>query len=186
MNQILSKSFGISTMGENVFFFYEGFFTQSIIDACADALKMRIDASEGDNKKTRRKLIGAFIELGQNIVHYSAEMLTAADAETDEVRFGSLKVEEIDDRFTLTCSNPVTKAGYERLEKKLSVLVTMSLDEIKQSYREALRAEGDAESKGGGIGFLTLARDASEPLVFSFADIHDKPDLKMFNLTVTV
>ena len=185
MNAVMPADCQMSPVGSKVFFYYEGFLSQSIIEACADALRMRLDAAR-TNSRTNRRLIGSFIELGQNIVHYSAECLTDIDAKDDEVRFGALKIEELDGKFVLTCSNPTTASGYERLERKLSVLVNMSLDEIKQSYREALRADGDAESKGGGIGFLTLARDAVEPLTFSFDDIPGQSGFKMFNLTVTV
>jgi hypothetical protein len=185
LNALPTDNFALSPVGARVFFFYEGYFSQSIIEACADALRMRLEAKNAATKTTRR-LLGAFIELGQNIVHYSAESLTPEDAVDAEVRFGGLRVEEVDDRFVITCSNPVTAAGYERLARKLAVLVTMSLEEVKQHYREALRAEGDAESKGGGIGLLTLARDSSEPLIYSFDDIADRPSHKMFNLTVTV
>ena len=185
MNALPTDNFALSPVGTRVFFFYEGYFSQSIIEACADALRMRLEAKTASTKTTRR-LLGAFIELGQNIVHYSAESLTPEDALDAEIRFGGLRVEEVGDRFIITCSNPVTAAGYERLDRKLSVLVTMSLEEIKQHYREALRAEGDVESKGGGIGLLTLARDSSEPLLYRFDEIPGHPSHKMFNLTVTV
>lgn len=182
----LPPNCGISKPGEKVFFFYEGYFSQAIVEACADALRMRIDAMPSENSRTRRKLIGAFIELAQNIVHYSADAYTPEDLDDHEVRYGSLRVEAQGDNFVLRCANPVSRAGSERLEKKLGLLVTMSLEEIKQSYRASLRAEGEADSKGGGIGLLTLARDAVEPLQFSFDEIEGAPELRMFNLIVKV
>ena len=46
----------------------------------------------------------------------------------------------------------------------------MSLDEIKSQYRDKLRRETEVSSKGAGLGFLTVARDASEPIEFDFVD----------------
>jgi hypothetical protein len=168
-----------------IIFYYSGWFAQSIIEASADAIRLRLEAAHEDTRR-RRRLISAFIELAQNIVHYSADCLTDPAAVTDEVRFGALKVVQTPIGFTLTCANPVTREAAERLEAKLSVLVRMSLDEIRESYRAALRAEDDADSKGGGMGLLTLARESVEPLKFSFDDVAENPDHKIFNLTVTV
>jgi hypothetical protein len=45
----------------------------------------------------------------------------------------------------------------------------MSADEIKAEYKRKLRTdERDDNSKGAGLGFLTLARDASEPIEYQF------------------
>lgn len=57
-----------------------------------------------------------------------------------------------------------------RLHERLQPLRRMSLDEIKSAYRAQLRNEehaDDATSKGAGLGFLTVARDATEPIEYS-------------------
>ena len=167
------------------FFYYFGYFSQSLIEAAADAIRLRLGASS-QSSKIQRRIISAFIEMGQNIVHYSAESLTDPDANTDEVRFGMIQISFYEGVFSLMCANPVLDTAADRLQEKLRVLSSMSMDEIRESYRAALRAEGEAESKGGGLGFLTLARESTEPLKFSFSDIEDKPRFKMFNLTMTV
>lgn len=184
MNQNSTLEFNASKPEERVIFYYEGYFMQSIIDASSDALRHRVEHCA--DAKARRRLVAAFIELGQNIVHYSADRLTGEHVTEGEIRFGALKIEQNGERFKISCSNPVTLAGQERLQSKLEVLVKMSLEEVKQSYREALRAEGDAESKGGGIGLLTLARESVEPLTYSFSEMPGRPERKLFNLTVTV
>ncbi len=52
----------------------------------------------------------------------------------------------------------------------------MTLDEIKQAYKQTLRAEAPEGSKGAGLGFLTMARDASAPLEYNFQPIDTDPD----------
>jgi hypothetical protein len=106
----------------------------------------------------------------------------------NEVRFGILTIcrDGPDGQFSLTCTNPVSHKIKEKLQGKLEVLVTLSIDEIKSLYRKALRSEGEEDSKGGGIGLLTLARDSSNPIEFAFTDSPDNPDHQMFTLSVTV
>jgi hypothetical protein len=169
-----------------VFFYYSGYFSQAIIEASADAIQLRLE-KEAMAYRVQRRVLGGFIEMAQNIVHYSAEALTAADAMTDEVRAGAICIASTDAGIRLTCSNPVDRKTYERLDAKLAVLSKMSADEIREAYRCALRAqEGEATSKGGGIGLLTLARGAAEPIVYAFADYPGDPDRMIFKLSVTV
>ncbi|PTS90443.1 MULTISPECIES: SiaB family protein kinase [unclassified Caulobacter] len=180
------KDFAELAAEHDVFFYYCGYFSQPIIEASADAIRLRLEC-ENLAYKIQRRVLGAFIEMAQNIVHYSAESLTDPNAKTDEVRFGTLAIAQTDLGIRLTCSNPVDTGTAQRLDSKLAVLSQMSLEEIRQAYRTALRAEeGEAGSKGGGIGLLTIARESSAPIEYQIMDAPNSPDLKIFQLSVTV
>jgi Family of unknown function (DUF6272) len=168
-----------------ILFYHSGYFSQAIIEASAEAIRSRLETADRDAKR-RRRVLSAFIELAQNIVHYSADGLTDPQATADQVRVGTLRAMRTSAGVMLTCANPVTRAAAERLEAKMSALATMGPEELRRSYRAALRAKGEAESKGGGIGLLTLARESVEPMRFSIVEVAGAPDRKMFNLTVTV
>jgi hypothetical protein len=169
----------------NLFFYYRGYFSQLIVEASAEAIRTRLAGCDA-NFQTQRKMISTFIEMGQNIIHYSAEVLTAPEQNVDEVRFGVISIRDVNGEFELRCSNPVDATTADRLEAKLAPITRMTIDEIKQSYRAALKAEGDAESKGGGIGLLTLARDSRAPLDYAFTPIAERPELVTFHLTVRI
>ena len=47
----------------------------------------------------------------------------------------------------------------------------MSKDELKALYKEKLRADPEEGSKGAGLGFMEIARRASKPIEFDFADV---------------
>jgi len=47
----------------------------------------------------------------------------------------------------------------------------MNKDELKVLYKEQLRAEPEAGSKGAGLGFMEIARRATKPIEFDFADL---------------
>lgn len=84
---------------------------------------------------------------------------------------------DMSSHYWIVCSNPVNVDYVARLADKLNAVRAMSLDEIKQSYREQLRntdhGAQDPISKGAGLGLLTIARDASGPLEYSFASTAD-------------
>ena len=170
---------------KNVIFYYVGYFSQNIITAMSEAVRLRLEQS-GTAGPTRRKLFSSFVEMAQNIIHYSADTLTPPEQDQNELRHGSVCI-GVDDsgRYYLLCANPVVVDVADALRERLETLRTMTLEEIKTSYRESLRNETPEDSKGAGLGFLTMARDASEPLEFDFEGTED-PDTAMFFLKTTI
>lgn len=170
---------------KKVIFYYVGYFSQNIISAMAEAVRLRLEQSSAA-APTRRRLFSCFVEMAQNIIHYSADALTPPERQDHELRHGSVCIGVDDEgRYFLLCANPIAIDLAETLRERLETLRTMTLDEIKASYRESLRSEVPLDSKGAGIGFLTMARDASEPLEFEFQNTED-PTMAMFFLKTTI
>ena len=152
-----------------VIFYYVGYFSQNIVAAMAEAVKLQLE-NAGVAGPTRRKLFSSFIEMAQNIIHYSSDALTPPSQDNGELRHGSVCIRHEDDgSFLLLCANPVHTETGDELRTKLETLSSMTPEEIKQAYRMTLREETPEGSKGAGMGLLTMARDAREPLEFDFA-----------------
>ncbi|MBU1350663.1 MAG: SiaB family protein kinase [Gammaproteobacteria bacterium] len=157
-----------SARQHQVIFYYVGYFSQHIVAAMADAVKLQLEVADVA-APTRRKLFSSFVEMAQNIIHYSADSLTPPSQDNGELRHGSVCIRrETDGSFMLLCANPIDSLMVEDLRVKLSALRNMTLEEIKQAYRQTLRGGPPEGSKGAGLGFLTVARDAKEPLEFDF------------------
>lgn len=151
---------------KDVIFFYVGYFSQNIIAAMADAVKTRIEYV-GAEGATRRKLFSSFIEMAQNIIHYSADYCNAVGE--NGMRRGSVCISNHHGHYFLHCANPVEAAVATKLRDKLAHLHSLTIDDIKREYKQTLRAETPDDSKGAGLGLLTMARDASAPLEFDFS-----------------
>lgn len=171
-----------------VLFYYAGEFTPAVVAAAADSLKQRL-ATEDASGPAKRKLFSTFVEMAHNILHYAVPPEDgAAPVANDAVPTapgpkgaigvgkdlpGEGQEPEAPAQYWIVCSNAVDIAHVPRLTDKLDALRAMSLEEIKQSYREQLRNPdhnaNDTLSKGAGLGLLTIARDASAPLEYSFA-----------------
>ncbi|KTT14548.1 SiaB family protein kinase [Pseudacidovorax intermedius] len=168
-----------------VIFYYVGYFSQHIVAAMAEAVKLQLEVA-GVAGPTRRKLFSSFVEMAQNIIHYSADALTPPHQDERELRHGSVCIRREDDgRFLLLCANRVEPEVAGDLRGKLEQLRSMTMDEIKQAYRQTLRDETPAGSKGAGIGLLTVARDASGPLEFDF-DTADAAGATVFYLKACI
>ena len=173
----------------NVIFYYVGYFSQNIIAAMSDAVRLQLAVS-GVDGATRRKLFSSFVEMAQNIIHYSSDALTPPTQDDSQsrgqLRHGSVCISMVDEHYRLMCSNPVATARVEQLRATLEPLRTMTLEQIKAAYKETLRAEAPEGSKGAGLGFLTMARDASAPLEYNFQPIDADPVSTMFQLVATI
>lgn len=162
MNLTHFADFCEKAVQDGVLFYYKGEFSQNVIATMSDTLKQRLDAV-GVSGPARRKLFSSFVEMSQNIMHY-ADVGAGNGSKT-----GALAVGKSDARYWIVAGNPVRVEHVERIKQKVEPLRSMTVDEIKAAYREQLRNdehEKDAISRGAGLGFLTVAREASEPLEY--------------------
>ncbi|KPF68721.1 hypothetical protein IP84_08805 [beta proteobacterium AAP99] len=148
-------------------YYFSGNLDSPMVAALADTLKERLQ-EEGLANATRRKLFSTFVEMAQNILHYGAP-----SGETTTGKPGAIGMGREGDQFWVVCGNLVLSEHIARLTEKLNAVRSMSLDEIKAQYRKQLANEEhstqDTISKGAGLGLLTIARDSTEPIEFTFA-----------------
>lgn len=163
----------------HIIFFYVGYFSQHVVAAIAETIQARLDTSAAAGQ-TRRRIFSSFVEMSQNIMHYSADSLTPDEEMTKQIRRGSFCIGMKDDSFFLLCANPVSNHNVARIRARLEPLHSMTLEQIKLAYKKALREDTPADSKGAGLGFLTMARDASAPLEFEFVPDPHNPDTTVF------
>jgi hypothetical protein len=169
----------------NLLFYHKGYFSHSIVAAMSEVVKLQLEVA-GIGAPTRRKLFSSFIELSQNIIHYSSDSLVDGGATGGAIREGAVCITTDNERHVMLCVNPIATTAVSSLRERLEPLCNMSLDEIKQAYKVSLRAETPEESKGAGLGFLTMARDASAPLEFAFYPRADAPEITLFCLKTII
>ncbi|MBY0366946.1 MAG: SiaB family protein kinase, partial [Burkholderiaceae bacterium] len=151
---------------KKVIFYYVGYFSQSIVTAMAEAVRLRLEQS-GTAGPTRRRLFSSFVEMAQNIIHYSADTLTPPEQNQNELRHGSVCI-GIDEegRYFLLCANPISLDLADALRERLETLRTMTLEEILTNRNrlsdDILR---DVEKAAGGYG-VAIARADVKDLVF--------------------
>ncbi|WP_296651455.1 SiaB family protein kinase [Paraburkholderia sp.] len=169
----------------NVLFYHKGYFSHNVVAAMGEVVKLQLEVA-GVSGPTRRKLFSSFIELSQNIVHYSSNALQPADEGGGAIREGAVCISRDGEHYAMLCVNPMATDEVESLRNKLEPLRNMSLEEIRQAYKVTLRADTPANSKGAGLGFLTMARDASAPLEFAFHSRADEPGTTLFCLMAII
>src|SRR5262245_24904742 len=164
---------------QGVIFAYSGYVTEPVLSGVGEALKQKLTIDDADTK-TLRSVFAVFVEQMQNIIRYSAEkaqqpLAPASDLSAlMELRYGILTIGREGHDYVVCAGNLIERADVERLRTKLSRLRGMNKDELKAVYKEQLRAEPEAGSKGAGLGFMEIARRASKPIEFDFTDVDAK------------
>jgi hypothetical protein len=184
MNYAEYRDFSASVAERNIIFYYFGYFSQHIVQAMADAVRLQLEQAE-TVASTRRKIFSSFVEMAQNITHYSIDSLTPEPLRDHQMRQGSVCIGIENGHYYLLSANPVAAESVEALRAKLEPLRSMTLEDIKRAYRETLRTAEPEGSKGAGLGFLTVARDASAPLEFEFEPCGDAGAV-MFYVKATI
>ena len=98
-----------------------------------------------------------FIELAQNIMNYSKKLKDNNGFDPK----GLIYVGKKNNHYFVTSQNIISKDDKEKLEDILSHIKKLSLDEIKQLYRTTRREGKNKHKKGGGLGFLEIAKKVS-------------------------
>lgn len=148
---------------ENIILAFRGSIFQDTLVLFAEAVKSRITEMSGKPDLVKR-IFTIFIELAQNIVHYSAERTPKADDPGTTVGAGALAVSEEANGYLVMAGNLVRNAELEILTAKLDAIRQLDRDGLKRLYREKLREPRREGKTGGGVGLIEIARKADGPL----------------------
>lgn len=168
---------------QQVLLHYSGDLSGSIVATLSDTVRERLDDSAPDRRVARR-VFSAFVEMAQNVLHYGHR---PSGCETPNATLTVVRDEE---RFAVICCNRVRGEQVGRIRSRVESVRAMTLDEIKAAYRTQLRndehEQTDTESRGAGLGFLTLAREASEPIDYRIVAVAGEPDSAEFHLRAII
>jgi hypothetical protein len=141
--------------------FFRGNFTDEILHELAKALKNRLATIEG--KKNSRRIFSIFIELAQNIYHYSAEKINL-----DEMTIGDgiVHIFTDDDKYIIQSGNVIKKSEQIVFQEYIDELNSKTILELKQLKKEKIRQERTRE--GAGFGLIEVILQSQSKLNCSF------------------
>lgn len=180
------NAFRDCALREGVQFYFNGYLSHNVIGAMGDTLRHRLEA-QGTKGTVTRRVFSTFVEMAQNILNYASDAESVAGDR--RMSQGAVAIGQLGDHFYIICGNHIERAHVERVSEKLEAIRAMSVDEIKQAYKQQLRNEEheqDPISKGAGLGFLTVARDSSAPIEYCFVEEDAGQDQVGFYLKATI
>jgi len=150
-----------------IIFSFSGYLSEGVLYSLGEALRHKMTLEDTDIT-TVKKVFSVFVEQSQNIIRYSADKLVGPGDHGIELSSGMVTIGREEGHFYIVCANSMRQDQVEKLRERLETLKSMDKEEIKTYYREQLREAPDADSRGGTIGLIEIARRASAPIEFDF------------------
>lgn len=160
---------------EREIFSYSGAVSTSIVGATGESLRARL-AMLGVDSQRARKIFSSFVELAYNIIHHG-EPEGARDVKI--VRCGSIAVWQEEQRYRLRSQSLISASNAPPIAQRLQALRELTPEQIRFEFRlrlTNLQYTSEESPKGGaGLGLLTIARNAAEPIDFELTPVpsHD-------------
>jgi len=107
--------------------YYKGAFSANVLSRISMNIRKNILCS----KVVAKKMFSIFIELGQNVALYSAEINNYGDQEPDH-GIGVILVDDCGDSFELTIGNKVKKEWANQLKEKIEKINTLNEQELRK------------------------------------------------------
>lgn len=157
---------------EGVILYYDGAISHDLVVEIAEIVKhkMKLDSVK---YSTSQKVFSSVIEQLQNIFFYSDDIICPGDSDDGdkEMRRGMLIVGQEGSQYFVIGGNRITNDKIPLLRDKLTALQQMNKEELKRFSLEQRRQGPGSESRGAGLGFIELARQASSPIAFEFTPV---------------
>ena len=136
---------------------YSGYVSEDILLAVGDTLRERLEDHARDGTQIRN-VFSIFVELMQNIIRYGVEGPQPGPDDGEKPSFGIVMVAENDGGMDVIAGNFVAGSEARQLVERVEMLQSKSAEELRQMYRERLRATPDERSKGASLGLIEIAR----------------------------
>lgn len=171
------SQFVASAKAHNLVFYHSGRLDQETVATIGSVLRRRLQ-DEGASGTQSRRVFTTFMEMAQNIVHYAVP-----DGREDgaDGKFGALSVVREKEGFAVMCGNYLAAEQVPRVRHRLEAVQVMGPDNVRAAYRRQLAFEGsDPDSKGAGLGLLTMAASSRSPIEFALEPAPDGEDSRTF------
>lgn len=156
---------------EGVILYFNGPVSQIVVESIAELMRSKMRAEDAAMGSVQR-VFAVLVEQMQNIVRYSTERHVDNPAQQGEMAHGQVVVgREMDGRFFVACGNKILSADSGELSEQIELLQTMNADELKAYYKQRRKEPDTGSEKGAGLGFVEMARKASQPLDYDIVPV---------------
>ncbi len=153
-----------TNQNKNTIVFFKGSFSQEILHELAKSLKNRL--ADNEEKRISKRIFAIFIELAQNIYHYSEEKINIEEKKMGD---GIIHIFTDKDCYIIQSGNVIEKTKQQVVVDKIEMINSKSLDELKQLKKEIIKRKRTRE--GAGFGLIEIALKSHTKIVCDFIEI---------------
>jgi hypothetical protein len=164
------------TKNDNVLLEFDGALSQDLLIRIGDVIIKKVAAG-----KLIKTIFAVFVELAQNIMHYSAEKEKINDK---ELGVGTILFSEDDNNFTIFSGNKIENSKASKLIKHLDIINSMDEAALKKFYKERLHSSSEQDSKGAGLGLIDIARKSKSKINYDVLPVDDIYSFLKIDITI--
>lgn len=161
---------------------FSGRFSQGIIEELGDAIKKHMEA-EDRSRNIIFNVFGVYIEQTHNIKKYTVEKEDSCFY-NQIVNSGIITIGKNENGYFIWSGNLIENVDAQALAARINQLIKLDKNELKKQYKEQIKKELPPDSKGAGVGLISIARKASLPVEYSILELDE--NLSFFSIKVTV
>ncbi len=174
------KDLELELHNNDIIFTFSGSISYNILSAISLSIKDELNCREGTSKELFN-VYYIFVELIQNIMNYSTRR-------TEDTNNGSgtcfIIYNKTTSKFTICSGNLISAKQAIKIKSKIDKINSLNDEELKAYYKETRRHGHDTHDKGGGLGFIEIARKSSGKLNYTITQIDS--DTSYFEITVNI
>jgi hypothetical protein len=145
---------------ERILICFNGPISRTLISEIGIALKEHIQSTR-QCMSSAMDVFSAYIEMSQNIRHYTASRGYGEPEATATV----VIAESSKGSYVVSAGNVVELVDGQLLLERVAQLAAMDKTELKTLYKQQLRSPRDeGQSSGAGLGLIEIARKTTAPL----------------------
>ncbi|KJU83978.1 hypothetical protein MBAV_003824 [Candidatus Magnetobacterium bavaricum] len=156
---------------EKIVLCFSGPVSQHVVEGIGATLKLKMEIEDQDIN-TIQKVFSIFVEQMQNLMNYSAERISQ-DKDGGDLGIGIFVVGFKDERFYVRCGNKINNDKLNMIREQVDELRDLNADEIKALYRRRRKEPPPQDSKGAGLGFIEMAKKASQPIEIDYTTVDE-------------
>lgn len=167
------------TKEQEVLLSFNGMFCQEKVCEFQDEVENFLEA-RGEDSRLKEKIFAILTEQMQNIMSYAKDSSGAYESK-GEIILGFDKKRQ---KYFLRSTNRIKNEDTLALQMKLQKVNSLNEIELKEYYRQLRKSGSDKHHKGAGLGFLEMAKRASELIEYNIEKISTTDSLFILSVYI--
>ncbi len=162
------KDLELELYQNDIIFTFSGSISYNILSAISVTMKEELNNRDSPSKELFN-VYYVFVELIQNIMNYSINRTKDSDNGSGTCFVIHKKESK---KFKVCSGNLVSAEQASKIKEKIDKINSLDEVELKAYYKETRRSGKDTHDKGGGLGFIEIARKSSGKLHYEITPIN--------------
>ena len=172
----------IKMKDEGIVMAYSGNMSEELLASVFQVMDLKPDENPQEQRR-KKKVNNILVECLQNIYHHGEDFTGEKGFENvNSILF--LVCRNANNEYRIVTGNHMPSSGVKALKEKIDKVNALSMEELKDYYRELLNSNELSEKGGAGLGMIDLVRKSGNKIEYRFDDVNDQ--LSFFSLIVNV